>query len=214
MSTTTPPSATPPSATFPSVAPPSVTLPSVTLPSGEVFTAVFPVHGTDTAPAAAVPTMTAVAARFGGRLPAAVGRLATSPELLSGFLTLTAIFDTSTLPAVDREIVIMTVATRNGCDLCVAMHTATLRGLHAPAELIDALRTETAVADPRHAALQRFTHTVMDTAGEVPAEDLTAFLAAGYTARNALDVVLGIGTYTMSTFANRLVRSHAESSVG
>jgi hypothetical protein len=31
-----------------------------------------------------------------------------------------------------------------------------------------------------------------------------AFLASGYTKQNALEVVLGIGTYTMSTLANRL----------
>ena len=33
---------------------------------------------------------------------------------------------------------------------------------------------------------------------------LRDFLAGGYTAQNALEVVLGIGTYTMSTLANRL----------
>jgi hypothetical protein len=36
---------------------------------------------------------------------------------------------------------------------------------------------------------------------------LRAFLGHGYTARNALEVVLGIGAYTMSTFANRLTRA-------
>ena len=35
-------------------------------------------------------------------------------------------------------------------------------------------------------------------------EALGAFLASGYTVQNALEVVLGIGTYTMSTLANRL----------
>jgi alkylhydroperoxidase family enzyme len=35
-------------------------------------------------------------------------------------------------------------------------------------------------------------------------EALRAFLASGYTRQNALEVVLGIGTYTMSTLANRL----------
>ncbi|MFJ6697187.1 hypothetical protein ACIQM4_14105 [Streptomyces sp. NPDC091272] len=39
---------------------------------------------------------------------------------------------------------------------------------------------------------------------------LEAFCAAGYTRRNALEVVLGIGTYTLSTFANRLVE-HGDS---
>ncbi|MFF2568445.1 hypothetical protein [Streptomyces sp. NPDC058084] len=37
--------------------------------------------------------------------------------------------------------------------------------------------------------------------------ELDAFLAHGYTRGNALEVVLGIGTYTISTFANRLTRA-------
>jgi hypothetical protein len=48
---------------------------------------------------------------------------------------------------------------------------------------------------------------VLATAGEVPEDELTGFLNAGFTTRNALEVVLGIGTYTMSTLANRLVRA-------
>jgi hypothetical protein len=39
----------------------------------------------------------------------------------------------------------------------------------------------------------------------VPDEEIEEFLAAGFTKRNALEVVLGIGTYAISTFANRLV---------
>lgn len=45
---------------------------------------------------------------------------------------------------------------------------------------------------------------VIDHTGEVPDAALRDFLAAGYDARNALDVVLGIATHTLSTFANRL----------
>jgi alkylhydroperoxidase family enzyme len=33
---------------------------------------------------------------------------------------------------------------------------------------------------------------------------LRDFLAQGYTSQNALEAVLGIGTYTMSALANRL----------
>ena len=49
-----------------------------------------------------------------------------------------------------------------------------------------------------------FTLRVLDTAGDVGDQALRDFLAAGYTTQNALEVVLGIGTYTMSTLANRL----------
>ena len=60
---------------------------------------------------------------------------------------------------------------------------------------------------PRLEALRQFTLRVLATAGELPQDELTGFTAAGFTPRNALEVVLGIGTYTMSTLANRLVRA-------
>ncbi len=43
--------------------------------------------------------------------------------------------------------------------------------------------------------------------GDVPDDERAAFEAAGFTARHALEVVLGVATYTLSTFANRLVRA-------
>jgi len=163
----------------------------------------FPDHTLESAPPAARPTMAATARQF-GMVPSAVARLATSPELLNGFLKLNSIFETTTLSALERETLVMTVATRNGCHLCVAMHTGTLHSLSAAPELIDALRARTSLPDPRLDALRTFTLRVMDTTGDVPPEDLDAFVAAGFTPRNALEVVLGIGTYTLSTFANRL----------
>jgi len=58
--------------------------------------------------------------------------------------------------------------------------------------------------DERLDAIRVFTLRVLDTAGDVGDPALQDFLARGYTAQNALEVVLGIGTYTMSTLANRL----------
>ena len=49
-----------------------------------------------------------------------------------------------------------------------------------------------------------FTLRVLETAGDVGDDALKAFLAQGYTEQSALEVVLGIGAYTMSTLANRL----------
>ncbi len=168
----------------------------------------FPDHTPESAPPAARPTMAATARQF-GMIPSAVARLATSPETLNGFLKLNGIFESTTLSALEREVLIMTVATRNGCHLCVAMHTATLKPLASP-EMVDALRGQTSLPDPHLDALRTFTLTVMDTTGNVPQEALEAFVAAGFTPRNALEVVLGIGTYTLSTFANRLTGAEVD----
>ncbi|MGJ6964202.1 carboxymuconolactone decarboxylase family protein [Streptosporangium sp. G11] len=166
--------------------------------------AVFVTHTAESAPPDARSTVEGVERKF-GYVPEAVGRMATSPQLLKGFLAASAAFEQTTLDPVDREIVVMTVATRNGCHVCVAMHTATLVRLEAPSEVVEALRARKPLPDARAEALRSFTLAVMDCRGAVGDEETRAFLDAGYSARNALDVVLGVGAYTISTFANRLI---------
>ena len=164
----------------------------------------FTQHTVESAPPAARRSMGAVAAKQ-GYLPAAVGLLAESPETLDGFLRLSGMFDGCTLDPLARETVIMTVAVRNGCHLCVAMHTARLAALGADPALTEALRAGQPPADPRLAAVRVFALRVLETAGDVGDPALAEFLGHGFTRRNALEVVLGIGTYTLSTFANRLI---------
>ncbi|MFF8832400.1 carboxymuconolactone decarboxylase family protein [Streptomyces sp. NPDC015131] len=167
----------------------------------------FTDHTLASAPPASRPVMEAVAARSGGHLPPAVARMAASPELLEGFMSLTALFDRTTLDPLSRETVIMTVAARNGCQVCVDLHTRKLRALGADPAVVTALRDGTPLPDERLAAVRRFVEAAYATTGEVADEDLANFLAHDYTERNALEVVMGIGTYTMSTFANRLTRA-------
>ncbi|WP_280401127.1 carboxymuconolactone decarboxylase family protein [Nocardia carnea] len=167
----------------------------------------FAPHTVDTAPEGSRAAMAAVAGAWGGVLPDAVARLAASPELLTGFLDMTARFDRCTLDPIAREVVIMTVAVRNDCHICIAQHAGKLRTLGAPPELVAELRGQRALDDERLEAVRTFTLEAMATAGAVDPRAVEAFVAHGYTERNALEVVLGIGTYTISTFANRLVRA-------
>jgi AhpD family alkylhydroperoxidase len=167
---------------------------------------VFTVHNLESAPVASRRLMEATVKQQ-GHLPGAVALLAESPELLGTFLKASSTFDASTLEPLAREVVIMTMAVRNGCHICVAMHTARLNAIGADAGLIAALRAGAPLDDPRLAAVQQFTLQVLATAGQVDDDELKTFVDAGFTPRNALEVVLGIGTYTMSTLANRLVRA-------
>ena len=179
-----------------------------------ITSSAFPEHTLETAPAAARRTMEAVAKKS-GYLPSAVGRLATSPQLLDGFLKISAIFESTTLDPLSREVVIMTIATRNECHVCVAMHTAKLTALGADEALIAALRDTGAppLPDERLEAVRQFTLDVLAAAGAVDDDSLRNFLAHGYTAQNALEVVLGIGAYTMSTLANRLTGAPVDAQI-
>ncbi|MFF2779696.1 carboxymuconolactone decarboxylase family protein [Streptomyces sp. NPDC058052] len=118
-----------------------------------------------------------------------------APQVLASFLALSAAFEGGDLDPHSRETVILTVARRNQCHLCIDMHEAKLAAL-GPAP-----------APERLDALWRFTLQVLASSGAVSDEELAAFEAAGYTRGNALEVVLGIGAYTLSTFANRMTRA-------
>lgn len=163
----------------------------------------FPAHTTVTAPDGARRGLAAIEKHF-GHLPDAAARMATSPQVLEGFQRLSVLFESTSLPPLARETVIMTVAVRNGCHVCVALHTRRLHALGADPALIAALRAETPIHQPDLAAVRAFALAVMAHSGDVPAADRDLFEAAGWTARAALEVVLGIAAYTLSTFANRL----------
>jgi alkylhydroperoxidase family enzyme len=96
------------------------------------------------------------------------------------------------------------VAVRNGCHLCVAMHSARLAALGADPAMAAALRTGGPLGEERLDAVRAFTLRVLDTAGEAGDQAVTEFLGHGFTTRNALEIVLGVGAYTLSTLANRL----------
>ncbi|MFE3517252.1 carboxymuconolactone decarboxylase family protein [Streptomyces sp. NPDC059166] len=166
----------------------------------------FPDHTLESAPPAARRTMEAMARKQDGRVPSGVARLASSPETLDGFLRASAAFESTTLDPLAREVVIMTMATRNACHICVELHTTKLAALGAAPELVEALRSPAGrpLPDERLEGVRRFTLEVLDTSGAVTEEALKQFMSLGHTRRNALEVVLGIGTYTISTLANRM----------
>lgn len=124
----------------------------------------FPAHTPETAPAAARPAMEATT-RHLGYLPGPVRSMAESPELLTGFLELNKRFEGSTLDPLAREVLVLTIATRNACHVCVAMHTGKLTGMGADETLIDALRAGTPLAEPRLEAVRLFTLELLATAG-------------------------------------------------
>ena len=104
----------------------------------------FTAHTIESAPPESRRFMTATQSSL-GYLPAATARWAASPQLLDAFGKLNGLLEATTLDRLARETLIMTIATRNGCHLCVAMHTAELAKLGAArlAEMEAGLRTMT-----------------------------------------------------------------------
>ncbi len=157
----------------------------------------------DTAPTGAGPALAHAQRQF-GFIPSPLARMAASPTAVEAFGKLLGLFDRSSLGPLEREVLALTVARFNGCHYCMAMHSAMLAGTAEGAPLVGALREGTALPSPRLEALRRFVLRVLETRGAVGSEAEQALLLAGFGAREALDVVVGVATYTLSTYANRL----------
>ncbi len=164
---------------------------------------------TETAPAGSRSLTSASEKRF-GFLPSPVAKAARSPALLQHLLAGFAAFDRSTLTAEEREVVAFTIAYRNACEYCMAMHSALLARDPEKRAFVTALRDGTPLPDARHEALRRFARAVHETHGRVSGADLEAFAAAGYGEEQALEVVLGVGVYELSTTLNVLTGAEVD----
>jgi AhpD family alkylhydroperoxidase len=166
----------------------------------------FEAHHLDTAPHGSRPLLEQEQKKR-GFIAAPIARFATSPALLGLALEALHRFENSSLSPAKREVVAFTVAHDNGCGVCMALHTALAGRIPEVAPEVEALRRGEAPRSPRLHALSEFTRALMRATGNVAADAWNAFLAAGFTRENALDVVTGVGTYTLTTYANRLVEA-------
>lgn len=165
----------------------------------------FVEHSLETAPSRSRPWMEGTLKKL-GFLPSPTARLAASPSVLEAFARSLMTFDRSSLGELEREVLVFTVARHNQCHYCVALHSSLLAG-GPHTDLVPALREGAPLPDAKLEALRRFVLAMLEGRGEVNDAELSAFSDAGFTAEQALDVALGIATYTLSTFANRLTRA-------
>ena len=165
------------------------------------------IHNLDSAPTETQPRLQTVL-NNNGFLPNLIGVLANAPAALEVYQEVGAINARTSLSAGEREVVQITAATANGCGFCVAGHTALTRKKRLlPDAIVDALRQTEALSDARLHRLAQFTLAVMEHKGNVPDEELQAFLAAGYSPQQSLEVVVGVSLATLCNYANNLART-------
>ena len=166
----------------------------------------FPMHSTASAAEDSLPALEWYKDSF-SMVPNLAGVLAESPALLLSYWQLQQnLFTHSTLSRQEINIVQTTVAHANTCQYCVAGHTAfgKMEFFNNTDEQLNAVRNEDAFENPKLNALRDFTLLVLKKQGRISDGQLTAFLHAGYTRAQALDVVANIAAKVMSNYANQI----------
>ncbi|MBY5024159.1 carboxymuconolactone decarboxylase family protein [Streptococcus suis] len=169
----------------------------------------FPIHTLDTVRPDLKENLETVKKNNGGYIPNLIGLLANSPTALETYQTVGGINRRNSLTPTEREVVQITAAVANGCGFCVAGHTAiSIKQIKMPDVILQALRQGTPIeADAKLDTLARFTLAVIHEKGKVGDQLLQEFFQAGYTAENALDVVLGVSLATLCNYANNLINT-------
>lgn len=169
----------------------------------------FTTHTFESAPEAAQPLLNAAKGAF-GFVPNLLGTMAEAPALLEGYMALAGIFDKANLTETERQIILMTNNRLNGCQYCMAAHTSISQGAGVPADVIQSLRTNTPIADPKLEALRVFATVINETRGWPEQSDVEAFLEAGYTRQNVLEVILGTALKVMSNYTNHIAATELD----
>ncbi len=142
-----------------------------------------------------------------GFVPNLIKELAAAPAAVNAYLTLSALFDGTSLTPVERQIVLAMASAENGCAYCVAAHTAALKTTGLADSQIEAIRERRALADRKLEALRIFTTAVVNMRGWIEDDDLDAFLQAGYTREQVLEVLVGVAMKTLSNYANHIAET-------
>ena len=166
----------------------------------------FPAWTVESAPEAARAIMSG-AARQVGFVPAPLARGAIAPELLAQVLSGLRAFERSSLSEIEREVVALSVAYEQACDYCMALHSALLSRAPEHAAVLAALRAGAPLPDARLEALRGFAREVLLERGRVGEPAWQRFAQAGFSEAQALEVVLGVGAYVLSTLLNIVVQS-------
>lgn len=171
--------------------------------------ATFTVHTPDSAPEASRDRLAAIGAAW-GFIPALHGMLAESPEALEGYDALFGLVSRSSLLSTEQQVAYLAVSVLHGCEYCTAGHTFLARTVGLDEASIQAVRDERPIADARLQALRLFVEAVAGERGRVGDAAVDAFLAAGFTRQQVLEVVLVVATKTISNYVNHITHTPQE----
>tara|TARA_R110001592_G_scaffold23247_2_gene91314 strand:+ start:290 stop:844 length:555 start_codon:yes stop_codon:yes gene_type:complete len=146
-----------------------------------------------------------------GFIPNLHAVMAESPAVLEAYQAVAGIFGKTKFSETERQIIAMTNNRLNGCAYCMAGHTSIMQAAKVPEDVITALREGTSLADPKLEALRVYAEKVNLSRGWPEAADIDAFLAAGYTKENMLDVVLGTAFKVLSNYTNHVTQTPVDS---
>ncbi|WP_152208112.1 carboxymuconolactone decarboxylase family protein [Marinobacter changyiensis] len=166
----------------------------------------FTLHDKQSAPEQSKPLLDGSVQAF-GMIPGLHAVMAESPQVLEGYKKLHELVLASSFDNDETTVVWQSINVEHECHYCVPAHTGIAKMMEVSDDIINALRDETPLANDKLEALRTFTLAVVRKRGEVSSDEIKAFIDAGYTQRQVLEVMLVLSQKVMSNYINHIAET-------
>ena len=156
------------------------------------------------APEASKPVLETIQKSF-GFIPNLMAIFANNPTVLQGYLALDAVYEKGSFTPTERQLILLAASVENHCNYCAAVHSTVAKGaLHAPAEVVAAIRNNTPVPDKKLNALVTLVKELVGERGYARDRVIQNFIAAGYKKEQVMELLLGIALKTISNYIDHI----------
>lgn len=171
----------------------------------------FKIHSKESAPKESVEILTQAEKKY-GFIPNMLAGLAEAPAVLEGYVTLSKIFEKTSLSSVERQVVLLSVSYENNCTYCMAAHSVIAKMAQVPADVIESIRENKPLEDERLEALRSLALNITVSRGNPESLLLEEFYSVGFTKAQLLEVMLGISVKTLSNYCNHQLQAPLDDS--
>ena len=133
--------------------------------------------------------------------------MAGAPANLKSYLMLGQALGDTTFTPVEQQVIALTVSRINECKYCMAAHSGIAKMAGMSDVNLSALRDGDALDQARLEALASFASAVVTKRGRVSQMDQAAFLAAGFSQPQILEVLVGVTMKTLSNYTNHIAET-------
>ena len=112
----------------------------------------------------------------------------------------------SSLSSKEREVINLVVSEVNACEYCLSAHTAVGKMVGFTEDQILEIRSGRATFNAKLDALARYVHEVAEKRGHIDRSETEAFLAAGWTEGNLVDIMMAVGDKIISNYVHGVTK--------
>ncbi len=145
-----------------------------------------------------------------GFVPNVAAVMAASPVLINCLAAIFGNVHSGSFSERQLQVLLLTNAVTNAADWAVAFHSFLASQQGISTSDVDAIREGRLPSSPADAALSNYARLLIGNRGKVRQEDVEAFMSAGFTTEQSLEVVAVVAASTITNYTVSITRPPVE----